>query len=116
MPQVAARTATRDEDAGRYQRHRPEQTFSIKSSRNTTRRSPLILWSRAGICPAICHAEHLVAFSCRCRGFYPRCGTRRMTESAALLVEDVLPEQPIPKALAALAGQALCQWVLSFPL
>ena len=27
MPQVAARTATRDEDAGRYQRHRTEQTL-----------------------------------------------------------------------------------------
>lgn len=25
MPHVAARTATWDEDAGRYQRHRPEQ-------------------------------------------------------------------------------------------
>jgi len=27
MPYAAARTATRDEDAGRYQRHRPEQTL-----------------------------------------------------------------------------------------
>ena len=27
MPHVAARMATRDEDAGRYQRHRPEQTL-----------------------------------------------------------------------------------------
>ena len=38
-----------------------------------------------------------------------------MAESAAFLVDEVLPEQPIPKALAALAGQALRQWVLSFP-
>lgn len=29
-----------------------------------------------------------------------------MAESAALLVDEVLPEQPIPKALTALAGQA----------
>ena len=27
MPYAAARTATRDEDASRYQRHRPEQTL-----------------------------------------------------------------------------------------
>ena len=31
-----------------------------------------------------CHAEHLVAFSCKCRGFCPSCGARRMAESAAL--------------------------------
>jgi len=30
-----------------------------------------------------------------------------MGESAALLVDEVLPEQPMPKALAALVGQAL---------
>lgn len=50
-----------------------------------------------------CHHEHLVAFSCKRRGFYPSCGARRMAESAALLVDEVLPEQPIR------------QWVLSFP-
>jgi hypothetical protein len=27
MPHVAARMATRERDAGRYQRHRPEQTL-----------------------------------------------------------------------------------------
>lgn len=50
-----------------------------------------------------CHAEHLVAFSCKRRGFYPSCGARRMAESAALLVDEVLPEKPMR------------QWVLSFP-
>ena len=30
-----------------------------------------------------CHAEHLVAFSCKRRGFCPSCGARRMAESAA---------------------------------
>ena len=50
-----------------------------------------------------CHAEHLVAFSCKRRGFCPSCGARRMVESAALLVDEVLPEQPMR------------QWVLSFP-
>jgi hypothetical protein len=47
--------------------------------------------------------EHLVAFICKKRGFYQICGARRMAESAALLVDQVLPEQPIR------------QWVLSFP-
>lgn len=45
----------------------------------------------------------LVAFSCKRRGFCPSCGARRMAESAALLVDEVLPEQPMR------------QWVLSFP-
>ena len=30
-----------------------------------------------------CRHEHLVAFSCKCRGFCPSCGARRMVESAA---------------------------------
>ena len=50
-----------------------------------------------------CHAEHLVAFSCKRRGFCPSCGARRMAESAALLVDEVLPLEPMR------------QWVLSFP-
>lgn len=50
-----------------------------------------------------CHAEHLVAFSCKRRGFCPSCGARRMAESAALLVDEVFPEQPVR------------QWVLSVP-
>lgn len=50
-----------------------------------------------------CHLEHLVAFSCKHRGFCPSCGARRMAETAALLVDDVLPHKPIG------------QWVLSFP-
>ena len=36
-----------------------------------------------------CRAEHLVAFSCKKRGFCPSCGARRMAESAALLVDEV---------------------------
>jgi len=36
-----------------------------------------------------CHAEHLVAFSCKRRGFCLSCGARRMAESAALLMEPI---------------------------
>ena len=50
-----------------------------------------------------CHAENLVAFSCKKRGFCPSCGARRMAETAALLADEVLPERP------------LRQWVLSLP-
>jgi ribosomal protein S27E len=50
-----------------------------------------------------CHRGKLVAFSCKRRGFCPSCGARRMVESAALLVDDVLPEAPMR------------QWVLSIP-
>ena len=50
-----------------------------------------------------CHDEKLVAFSCKRRGFCPSCGARRMADSAALLVDEVLPHQPMR------------QWVLSFP-
>ncbi len=50
-----------------------------------------------------CQAEKLVAFSCKRRGFSPSCGARRMAETAALLVDGVLPRQPVR------------QWVLSLP-
>lgn len=50
-----------------------------------------------------CYAEHLVAFSCKRRGFCPSCVARRMAESAVRLVDEVLPQQPMR------------QWVLSFP-
>jgi ribosomal protein S27E len=51
-----------------------------------------------------CKHEKLVAFSCKRRGFCPSCGARRMVESAALLVDDVLSGYPIH------------QWVLSLPI
>jgi ribosomal protein S27E len=50
-----------------------------------------------------CHAEKLVAFSCKRRGFCPSCGARRMTDSAALLADEVFPPKPSR------------QWVLSLP-
>lgn len=50
-----------------------------------------------------CQFEHLVAFSCKKRGFCPSCGARRMSETAAHLVDSVLPMKNIR------------QWVISFP-
>ena len=51
-----------------------------------------------------CRHEHLVAFSCKRRGFCPSCGARRIVESAAHLVDHVFPEEPVR------------QWVLTFPI
>ncbi|MFT5291968.1 MAG: hypothetical protein ACI8QS_002968 [Planctomycetota bacterium] len=50
-----------------------------------------------------CGTDDLLAFSCKGRGFCPSCGGRRMAESAAHLVDHVLPQVPIR------------QWVISFP-
>jgi ribosomal protein S27E len=52
---------------------------------------------------ADCAHEKLVAFSCKRRGFCPSCGARRMAESAAHLVDKIIPRVPVR------------QWVLSFP-
>ncbi|MEN1933965.1 transposase zinc-binding domain-containing protein [Escherichia coli] len=62
-------------------------------------------WSMAfyGFAASLATPSTRVAFSCKRRGFCPSCGARRMAESAALLVDEVLPEQPMR------------QWVLSFP-
>jgi ribosomal protein S27E len=53
---------------------------------------------------ADCAHERLVAFSCKRRGFCPSCGARRMAETAAHLVDHVIPRVPVR------------QWVLSFPI
>ena len=111
---------TRDEDAGRYQRHRPEQTLLYRIVEEyypafaghlaeQGRQLPDYVhrefedYLKCGrlehgflrVRCESCHAEHLVAFSCKRRGFCPSCGARRMAESAALLVDEILPEQPM---------------------
>jgi len=52
---------------------------------------------------ADCKAERMVAFSCKGRGVCPSCGARRMSDTAARLVERVLPVAPYR------------QWVLTVP-
>ena len=53
------------------------------------------------------------------RGFCPSCGARRMAESAALLVDEVLPHQPMRQLLPWMACSRAMQEqlprVLSFP-
>jgi hypothetical protein len=53
---------------------------------------------------AECAHEKLVAFSCKRRGICPSCGTRRMVQTAAHLVDHVIPRVRVR------------QWVLSFPI
>ncbi len=48
-----------------------------------------------------CKQDQLVAFSCKRRGFCPSFGAKRMSETAASLVDHVIPSVPV------------CQWVLS---
>lgn len=50
-----------------------------------------------------CQRSRVVGLSCKGRGLCPRCGSRRMTETARHWVRRVLPEVRIR------------QWVLSFP-
>ena len=50
-----------------------------------------------------CGLDRLVAFSCKGRGFCPRCGGRRMAERSAHLIDQVFPDVPVR------------QWVLRLP-
>src|SRR5882724_1454286 len=59
-------------------------------------------WVRAVRCQA-CGDELLIAFSCKGRGFCPSCTSRRMHDTAAHLVNRVIPQVPVR------------QWVLSLP-
>lgn len=51
-----------------------------------------------------CGHDKLLAFSCKRRGFCPSCGARRMSQTAARLVDHVIPHVPVR------------QWVLSLPI
>ena len=114
--------------ASRYERHRPEQTllYQIVDKHYPNFLAQLAVegkflpdhvhleftdFLKCGLlehgflrvrCES-CHHEKLVAFSCKKRGFCPSCGARRMVDSAALLVDEVLPKKPIR------------QWVLTVP-
>jgi ribosomal protein S27E len=128
MPLPVAREAGPGDGVRGYQRHRPEQTllyqlvaqyYLVFADLMAAQGRPLPEYVQREFedylkCGRLehgflrvrctsCHQEQLVAFSCKRRGFCPSCGARRMAESAALLVDDILPEAPVR------------QWVLSFP-
>jgi hypothetical protein len=51
-----------------------------------------------------CGESRVVPFSCQGRGFCPSCMGRRMADTAARLVDDIIPHVPVR------------QWVLSLPI
>jgi len=57
-----------------------------------------------------CGHDKLVAFSCKRRGFCPSCGARRMAQTAAHLVDHVIPRVPVRQWVRA------CQVRLPIPL
>jgi len=104
-----------------YQRRRPEettlyrlvqehaQTFFVQVERETGAGLPEFVkdefeaFLQCGVLAhgflrlrcADCAQEKLVAFSCKRRGICPACGARRMTETAAHLVDHVIPRVPV---------------------
>ena len=113
-----------------YERHRPEQTtlyrlvqqhaesFFAEVDAATGARLPQFVkdefdaFLECGILAhgflrlrcADCGHDKLVAFSCKRRGFCISCGARRMAQTAAHLVDHVIPHVPVR------------QWVLSLPI
>ena len=76
----------------------------ITSGRNSRITSSVADWNMVScVCAAIPVMLSIWRRSVKRRGFCPSCGARRMAESAALLVDEVLPREPMR------------QWVLSFP-
>ena len=131
MPHTAARMVTRDRDAGRYQRHRPEQTLLYQIVEEYYPAFTAHLAEQGTELPGYvqrefedflkcgrldhgflrvrcesCHVEHLVAFSCKRRGFCPSCGARRMADDCRDAGGRAMQEQ-LPKA-------PRCWWMRSF--
>jgi hypothetical protein len=113
-PTLAQARTERDRCATPYQRHRPERTLLYQIidqhypafvAHMAEQERPLPDYVQQEFedylrCGRLehgflrvrcdtCHAEHLVAFSCKRRGFCTSRGAPRMIESAALLVDEV---------------------------
>ena len=98
MPHTAARMGTRERDPGRYQHHRPEQILLYQVVEEYCPAFTAHFVEQGRKLPGYVPRRAPGRLQLQMSGFFcPRCGTRRMVESAALLVEEVLPEQPIPK-------------------
>ncbi len=113
-----------------YERHRPEQTtlyrlvqqhaasFIARTEASTGSELPQFIKAEFDAfleCGILAHGflrlrcgecghDKLLAFSCKRRGFCPSCGARRMSQTAAHLVDHVIPHVPVR------------QWVLSLPI
>ena len=60
-------------------------------------------FSRLSCSDSACSYEHLVAYSCKCRGVCGSCIARRMSQTAEHLIEHVMPAVPYR------------QWTVSYP-
>ena len=49
-----------------------------------------------------CKQDQLLAFSCKRRGFCPSCGAKRMSETAAYLVDHFIPSVPVRQRVLSL--------------
>ena len=113
-----------------YERHRPEQStlyrlvqgyltaFLEHTEASTGSSVPRFIQDEFGkylACGILAHGflrlrcgecghDRLLAFSCKRRGICPSCGARRMSQTAAYLVDHVIPFVPVR------------QWVLSLPI
>ena len=133
MPTVALGTPIRSAQgraAASYERRRPDETtlYQVVQEHVETFFAQVELETGAGLpqfvkdefeafleCGILAHGflrlrcgtcaqDTVVAFSCKRRGFCPACGARRMAETAAHLVDHVIPHVPVR------------QWVVSFPI
>ena len=117
-----------DGAAARYERHRPEQTtlyrlvqqhlasFIAHTEASTGTELPRFIkdefeaFLECGILAhgflrlrcGQCGHDRLLAFSCKRRGFCPSCGARRMSQTAAWLVDRVIPAVPVRQWVLAL--------------
>jgi len=128
---LPASSITGARSAGTYQRHQPEKTTlyavvrenlatlytAVEAGFEGAALPPFVRKELDGYldCGLLCRGfarlkcdacveQHLVAFSCKGRGFCPSCMGRRMCQTAANLIDHVLPPD-VP----------LRQWVLTVP-
>lgn len=83
----------------------PHSTVWYNSTSRLFLPSNVEFWRTVSLMPIVLTAVtiFLIAFSCKRRGVCPSCNARRMAETAAHLVENVIPQLPVH------------QWVLSIP-
>ncbi len=129
--QLGARQRARDSATLHYERHRPEQTtlyrqvqqhattFFAHTEACTGSELPRFVKDEFDAfleCGIVAHGflrlrcgkcgyDKLVAFSCKRRGFCPSSGARRMSQTAAHLVDQIIPLSHVP----------VRQWVPSLP-
>ncbi|MBK9685634.1 transposase zinc-binding domain-containing protein [Ottowia sp.] len=119
-----------------YERHRPEQTtlyrlvqqhaasFIAHTEASTDAELPRFIKDEFDAfleCGILAHGflrlrcgecghDKLLAFSCKRRGFCPSCGARRMSQTAAHLVDHVIPHVPVRQWVLSLPIRCACCW------